>query len=56
VLYWALIFFLVALVASIFGFGQIAQGAETIAMWLFWIFLICFIIALIMGLARRSGK
>ena len=52
-LYWAVIFFLIAIVAAIFGFGQIAAGAETIAMWLFWIFIIVFLVTLIVGLMQR---
>ena len=52
-LYWAVIFFLIAIVAGIFGFGQIAAGAETIAMWLFWIFIIVFLVTLIAGLIQR---
>ena len=30
-LYWALVFFIVAIIAAIFGFGNIAAGAATIA-------------------------
>ena len=50
---WSLIFFLVAIVAAIFGFGQIAAGAQAIAVWLFWIFIIVFLITLIAGLIQR---
>lgn len=49
---WALLFFIVAIVAALFGFGGIAAGAETIATVLFFIFLVLFIVSLIMGLAR----
>lgn len=52
-LYWAVIFFIIAIVAAIFGFGGIAAGAQSIAMILFWLFLVIFIITLIMGLIRR---
>lgn len=53
---WALIFFIVALVAALFGFGGIAGTAAGIAKILFIGFLIVAAIALIMGLAggRRS--
>jgi uncharacterized membrane protein YtjA (UPF0391 family) len=47
---WALIFFVVAIVAAIFGFGGIVEGAISIAMVLFWVFLALFVIALIVGL------
>lgn len=53
-LYWALIFFIVAIVAAIFGFGGVASAAVGIAKLLFWIFLIIFLVTLIMGLIRRG--
>ncbi len=52
-LYWALVFFLIAIVAAIFGFGGVAAGAATIAQVLFWIFLVVFAISLIVGLVNR---
>ena len=54
-LMWALIFFLLAIVASIFGFGGIAAGAATIAQILFWIFLVVFLVSLIVGFTQRGG-
>src|ERR1051326_6975289 len=48
---WALIFFLIALVAGILGFGGIAAAAAGIAKALFFIFVVLFLIALIGGLA-----
>jgi uncharacterized membrane protein YtjA (UPF0391 family) len=47
---WALIFFLVSLVAGLFGFTGIAGGALTIAKVLFFIFIAIFVILLVMGL------
>ncbi len=55
-LYWALVFFIVAIIAAAFGFGGIAAGAETIALWLFWIFIIIFLVTLILGLMRRGPR
>jgi uncharacterized membrane protein YtjA (UPF0391 family) len=55
-LYWALVFFIVAIVAALFGFGGIAAGAVSIAQVLFFIFLVLFVISLIMGLVRRGGR
>lgn len=52
-LIWALIFFIVAIIAGVFGFGGVSAGATTIAMWLFWIFVIIFVITFVMGLIRR---
>jgi len=53
-LYYALIFFVVALVAALFGFGGIAAGAVEIAKILFFIFLILTLVSLVVGLVRRG--
>ncbi len=53
-LYWALAFLLIAIVAAVFGFGGIAAGAATIAQVLFWVFLVVFLVSLIMGLVQRG--
>jgi uncharacterized membrane protein YtjA (UPF0391 family) len=53
-LYWALVFLVVALVAALLGFGGIAAGAATIAKVLFIIFLVLFLISLVLGLSRRG--
>ncbi len=53
---WALIFFVVAIIAAVFGFGGIAAGATDIARILFFVFLVVFLVSLIMGLVRgKSG-
>lgn len=51
---WALIFFVVALIAAFFGFGGIAGAAAGIAKILFFGFLIVAAIALVLGL--MAGK
>lgn len=51
---WAIAFFIIALVAAIFGFGGIAVAAAGIAKILFFIFLVLFLVALLGGLARRA--
>jgi uncharacterized membrane protein YtjA (UPF0391 family) len=51
-LYWALVFFILALIAAFFGFGGIAAGAATIAKILFFAFLVVFVVSLVMGLLR----
>jgi uncharacterized membrane protein YtjA (UPF0391 family) len=48
---WALIFFIIALVAAALGFGGIASAAAGVAKILFYLFLALFLIALIAGLA-----
>jgi len=52
---WAMIFFIIAIVAAIFGFGGIVQGAVSIAMILFWVFVALFVISLIAGLVTGRG-
>ncbi|GAB4229351.1 MAG: hypothetical protein Tsb0021_07160 [Chlamydiales bacterium] len=47
-LMWALVFFVIALVAGIFNYTTISSGAMTIARFLFFLFLILFLIALIL--------
>jgi uncharacterized membrane protein YtjA (UPF0391 family) len=52
-LYWAAVFFVIALLAAIFGFGGIAAGAVEIGKILFFIFLVVFAVTLILGLINR---
>lgn len=52
-LYWAVVFFLIAIVAAILGFGGIAATAAGVAEILFYIFLGLFVISLIAGLVSR---
>jgi len=48
---WAVIFFIISIVAAIFGFGGIASAAAGIAKVLFYIFVALFVIALVTGLS-----
>lgn len=52
---WALIFFVLALIAALFGFGGIAAGAAEIAKILFYAFVVIFAVSLIAGLAKGKG-
>ncbi len=50
---WALIFFLVAIVAAVFGFGGgIASASAGIAQILFFVFIVLFVVALVVNFAR----
>lgn len=51
---WALVFFIVSLVAAVFGFTGIASGAAAIAKTLFYITVALFVLFLILGLI--AGK
>jgi uncharacterized membrane protein YtjA (UPF0391 family) len=50
---WALIFFVVALLAAVFGFTGIALAAAGVAKILFFIFVILFVLSLLGHVARR---
>jgi uncharacterized membrane protein YtjA (UPF0391 family) len=50
---YAAIFFVIAIIAAVFGFGGIAAGAAEIAKILFFIFIVIFLVTLLMGVVRR---
>lgn len=52
-LHYAVVFFVIALVAALFGFTGIAAGAVEIAKILFFIFVLLFLASLVVGLIRR---
>jgi len=51
---WALIFLVVALISAALGFTGIAGAAAGIAQILFWVFLVVFLIALLLGRRTRD--
>ena len=51
---WALIFFIISVIAGIFGFTGISSGAATVAKWLFFGALLLF--ALFVLLAIMAGE
>ena len=53
-LYYALIFFLIALLAAFLGFGGLAVVFAGIAKILFFLFVIAFLVSLVMHAARRA--
>jgi uncharacterized membrane protein YtjA (UPF0391 family) len=52
-LYWAVIFLIIALVGAALGFGGVAGTAMEGARLLFWVAIVLFVISLIGGLVRR---
>jgi uncharacterized membrane protein YtjA (UPF0391 family) len=52
-LHYAVIFFVIALIAAVFGFGGIASSAVGIAQILFLIFLVLAFVSFLVGLTRR---
>jgi len=53
-LYWAVMFLMVALVSAFFGFGGIATTATGMAQILFVIALVMFLVSLFTGMVRRN--
>jgi uncharacterized membrane protein YtjA (UPF0391 family) len=53
-LYWAVVFLVVAVVAAVLGFGGVAGTAMAGAQLLFWVAIVLFIISLVVGLFRRG--
>ena len=47
---WAVVFFIIALIAGALGFGGVASAAAGIAKILFFLFLVLFLIALAAGI------
>jgi uncharacterized membrane protein YtjA (UPF0391 family) len=51
---WAFAFFVIALIAAVFGFLGIASAAVGVAKLLFFVFLVLFLVSLLGGLLRRA--
>ena len=52
-LHYAIVFFVIALIAAVFGFGGIAASAVGIAKILFFVFLVMAVITFLVGLAKK---
>lgn len=53
---WALAFFIIALIAALFGFTSVAGESMHIARILFFVFLIIFVVSLIYGLVTGNRR
>lgn len=53
-LYYALVFLIVAVVAAFFGFGGVAGTAMSGTQILFWVAIVLFIVSALVGLLRRA--
>lgn len=53
---YAAIFFVIAIVAAVFGFTGIAAGATEIAIILFYLFIIVAVVSLIVGFFNRRQE
>ena len=52
-LHYAVVFFVIALIAALFGFGGIAAGAVSIAQILFFVFIVLAIASVIFGSLKK---
>ncbi|MCB0393285.1 MAG: DUF1328 domain-containing protein [Bdellovibrionales bacterium] len=55
-LYWALMFFILSIVAATLGFGGVAAATAGVAKILFFVFLVFFVLSLTGALARKGDK
>jgi uncharacterized membrane protein YtjA (UPF0391 family) len=55
-LYYSAVFFIIAVIAALLGFGNLAAGAAGIAQLLFFIFLGLFVLSVIAHLFRRGSR
>lgn len=53
-IYWAVVFLVVALVAALFGFGGVAGTAMEGARLLFWVAIVLFVVSVVVSLIRRD--
>jgi uncharacterized membrane protein YtjA (UPF0391 family) len=53
-LHYAIVFFVIALIAALFGFGGIAAGAVGIAKVLFFIFVVMAAVTFLISLVKKS--
>ncbi|HEX5412198.1 MAG TPA: DUF1328 family protein [Terriglobia bacterium] len=54
-LYYTVIFLIIAIIAAVLGFGVLAYAAATIAKILFFVFIILFLFTLIKHLTRHGA-
>ncbi len=55
-LYYALMFLLIALIAGALGFGVVAFAAAEVARIVFFVFLVLFVVGLVSHLFRRTSN
>jgi uncharacterized membrane protein YtjA (UPF0391 family) len=53
-LYYAVVFFVIALIAALFGFGGIATGAVAIAKVLFVVFIVLAVVSFVFGILKSG--
>ena len=53
-LYWAAVFFIIAIIAAVLGFGNVAVASAAIAKVLFFVFVVLFVLTLLAHLVYRT--
>ena len=53
-LHYAVVFFVIALIAAVLGFGGVAAGAVGIAKLLFFVLIVMAIVSFVIGLIKRG--
>jgi uncharacterized membrane protein YtjA (UPF0391 family) len=53
-LYYAIVFLVVAVIAAVFGFGGVAGTAMEGARMLFWVAIILFVVSAVVSFVRRT--
>jgi uncharacterized membrane protein YtjA (UPF0391 family) len=53
---WAVLFFIVAIIAGVMGFGGVASASASAAQILFYVFLALFVGSLLLGSAKRIDR
>ncbi len=54
--YWSIVFFVIVVVAGVFGFGFAATPAVEVARALFFVFLVLFAISVVTGASGRTRR
>lgn len=53
---WSVLFFIVAIIAGVFGFGGVASASASAAQILFYVFLAMFVGSLLLGSSKKIER
>lgn len=52
-LYWSVVFFVIAVISGVLGFGGVAASSAGIAQVLFYVFILGFVLSIVLHFARK---
>lgn len=52
-LYWSVVFFVIAVISGVLGFGGVAAASAGIAQVLFYVFILGFVLSIVLHFARK---